>query len=155
MFRLLISVRDKAVCSNLYHFIHIEIWVFVLSSAWGYDPDPCLFSGRTFTTGSTLLLKGVFSEFFGICTFVARNRPEFSRPWVEESNALTQNPRFRRLAVKNPFLKHDFPAPDFECRKSCLNQVGIYGKIVRRSAFARVASRWFWVLREAVHTIEK
>lgn len=32
----------------------------------------------------------------GICTFVAKNRPDFSRSWVEESNALTRNPWFRR-----------------------------------------------------------
>lgn len=97
-FRLLTSVRDKAVCSNLYHFIHIEIWVLVLSSAWGYDPGPCLFSGRAFATGFTLLLKVFFGIFWflRICTFVAKNRPDFSRSWVEESNTLTRNPWFRR-----------------------------------------------------------
>lgn len=119
---------------------HFEFSYF--PSAWGDAPGLCLFSWRAFTTGFTLLLK-VFSELFWflrICTFVAKNRPDFSRSWVEESNALTRNHRFHRWVVKNSFLKHDFPAPDFECRKSCLNRVGIYGKIVRRSAFARVAS---------------
>lgn len=74
---------------------------------------------------------GMFFVIFGvlgICTFVAKNRPEFLGSWVEESNALTRNLQFCRCTVKKQFLKHDFPAPDFECRKSCLNQVGIYGK---------------------------
>lgn len=99
VFRLLISVRDKAVCSNLYHFIHTVIWVLVLSSAWGYAPGSSLFSGRAFATGFTPAFEGYFFVIFGvleICTFVAKNRPEFSRSWVEESNALTRNPRFRR-----------------------------------------------------------
>lgn len=105
VFRLLISVRDKAVCSNLYHFIHIAIWVLVLSSAWGYAPGPCLFSDRAFATGSTLLLKGIFFVIFGIlgiCTFVAKNRPEFLGSWVEESNSL----KIQDFAVEP--LKIDF-----------------------------------------------
>lgn len=100
VFRLLISVRDKAVCSNLYRTIHTAFWVLVLSSAWGYDPGPCLFSGRTFATGFTLLLK-VFSEFFGFWGYVLLLR-KIARIFRDrEWKNLTRSLEIRNLGVKS------------------------------------------------------
>ena len=143
MFCLLFSVRDKSVCPDLYHAIHTAFWVLVLSVRMRLRAGSMSSYWPCFCHRVHPAFKGYFlGNFppFRICTFVAENRPQFLRLWVEESNALTQNPCFRRWVVKKAFLKHDFPAPNFECRKSCLNRVGNYVKKVRKSAFARVAS---------------
>ena len=99
VFRLLISVRDKAVCSNLYHFIHIAIWVLVLSSARGYTPGPCLFSGRAFAIGSTLLLKGIFLWFLVFLEYVLLLRKIARNFWGREWKNLTHSLQIRDFAV--------------------------------------------------------
>lgn len=106
VFRLLISVRDKAVCSNLYHFIHIAIWVLVLSSAWGYAPGPCLFSDRAFATGSTLLLKGIFLWFSGFWEYVLLLQKIARNFWGRELKNLTHSLKIQDFAVEP--LKIDF-----------------------------------------------